>query len=104
MSQETEQEPALDLDREQYVPDWIVEEAVSLALQTQLREPILAAVDRAAVDGSRSDAEPVEVEAVDDDSDEADDGGRGRLRGVIGLVALAVGLLVAYKVVSKKRQ
>lgn len=106
MSQETETETetgaALELDREQYVPDWIVEEIVSLALQTQLREPILDAVSSADVDGSRSDGEPIDVQAVDGSPDE-EDGGGGRLRGVVGLVAVAVGLFVAYRVISKKR-
>lgn len=108
MSQETEAETeagtALELDREQYVPDWIVEEAVSLALQTQLREPILAAVSAADVDASGSDGESIDVEAVSGEpADGADESGGGRLRGVVGLLAVAVGLFVAYRLLDRKR-
>lgn len=109
MAQETETEAdaeagtALELDREQYVPDWIVEEVVSLALQTQLREPILAAVNAADVDGS-SDGESIDVEAVSGEStDEADESGGGRLRGVVALFAVAVGLFVAYRLFDRQR-
>lgn len=106
MAQETETKPGLELDRERYVPDWIVEEAVGLALQTQLREPILDAVRSAETLETGSDADSVDVEAVDEDStDEADaGGGRGRLRGLVGLVAVVVGLFVAYRVLSRKRE
>lgn len=107
MSQETETEaedgPGLALDREQYVPNWIVEEAVGLALQTQLREPILAAVSAADVDETRTDGESIDVEAVTEEETDDADGGGGRLRSVAGLVAVAVGLFVAYRVLSKKR-
>lgn len=109
MSQETETETetgaALDIDREQYVPDWIVEEAVGLALQTQLREPILEAVRSVDIDDSGSDGDSIDVQAVGGESTDEGDagGGGGRLRGVVGLVAVAVGLFVAYRVLSKKR-
>lgn len=112
MSQETGQEPALELDRERYVPDWVVEEAVGLALQTQLREPILDAVRAADGVETRSDAETGTVEGTDvevtdegdESTDEPDSGTGGGRRGLVGLLAVGIGLAIAYRFVSKDRE
>lgn len=107
MSQETErrQPQKLEIDRERYLPDWAVREAVGLALQTQLREPILEAVRRdETVETPSESGTEVDVTSEADEEAEADAGGSSRrVRGLVGLAVVAVGLSLAYWALSKKR-